>query len=231
MREPDVRRLSDMRDVIFDRGWLTDAGDRELYYMYRDLYLSRADRESLIAQDLRYDITIIPPNMLGREYVKTVGHYHPPVAGTSETYPELYEVLHGEALYLLQNQDMSDVVAVHAVAGDKVLVPPGYGHVTINRSNQTLKMANLVGRSFVSIYEPYRRNAGAAFFFTNEGWIRNERCERAGELRIREAPDARRLAKLGLHRGREMYPRIREAGALEYLTLPHEHMDAFEGLL
>ena len=42
-REPDIRRLSDMREVIFDQSWLAAAEDFELYYMYRDLFLSRGD--------------------------------------------------------------------------------------------------------------------------------------------------------------------------------------------
>ena len=101
-REPDIRRLSDMREVVFDQSWLATAEDFELYYMYRDLFLSRGDGEKLREQNLRYDITIIPPGMLGREYIKTAGHYHPLVPGGSVTYPELYEVLEGKALYLLQ---------------------------------------------------------------------------------------------------------------------------------
>ena len=99
--------------------------------------------EKLREQNIRYDITIIPPGMLGREYIKTAGHYHPLVPGGSVTYPELYEVLEGEALYLLQRQDLGDVVAINASAGDKVLVPPNYGHITINGSNKKLKMATL----------------------------------------------------------------------------------------
>ena len=135
LQDPDIRHLFDMTDVIFDQPWLAGAEDFDLYFMFRDLYLSRADKEKLLAQGLRYDITIIPPAMLGKEYIKTAGHYHPLVPGGAVTYPELYEVLEGEALYLLQSEDHSDVAVVHASAGDKVLVPPGYGHVSINRSN------------------------------------------------------------------------------------------------
>ncbi len=152
----DVRRLIDMREVIFDQSWLAGAEDFELYYMYRDLFLSQSDKENLIGQGLRYDITIIPPNMLGLEFVKTAGHYHPLAPKSEITYPELYEVLEGEALYLLQKKDLSDVVAVYATAGDKVLVPPDYGHITINRSNKTLKMSNFVARDFSSRYEPFK---------------------------------------------------------------------------
>ncbi|NLH22172.1 MAG: glucose-6-phosphate isomerase, partial [Methanothrix sp.] len=212
LQDPDIRHLFDMTDVIFDQPWLAGAEDFDLYFMFRDLYLSRADKEKLLAQGLRYDITIIPPAMLGKEYIKTAGHYHPLVPGGAVTYPELYEVLEGEALYLLQSEDHSDVAVVHASAGDKVLVPPGYGHVTINRSNKTLKMANFVARDFSSLYEPYRAKGGGAYFFTREGWIKNQRCSEASELRRMEAPDRASLDRLGLKKSQEMYPLLREAG-------------------
>jgi len=231
LQDPDIRHLFDMTDVIFDQTWLAGAEDFDLYFMYRDLYLSRTDREKLLAQGLRYDITIIPPGMLGREYMKTAGHYHPLVAGGAVTYPELYEVLEGEALYLLQNSDLSDVVVVYASEGDKVLVPPDYGHVTINRSNKTLKMANFVARDFSSLYEPYRQKGGGAYFFTREGWIKNPKCSQAAELRRIEAPDRAGLARIGLAKGREMYPLLREPGALEFLSRPDEHQDLFHGLI
>ena len=161
-REPDIRRLFDMKDVIFDQSWLAGRENFELYYMFRDLFLSRADGEKLRDQNLRYDITIIPPGMMGCEYIKTAGHYHPQAPGSAVTYPELYEVLEGEALYLLQNEDLSDVVAINAVAGDKVLVPPNYGHITINRSNKILKMSNFVARDFSSLYDPIKEKGGGA---------------------------------------------------------------------
>ena len=230
-QDPDVRRLFDMKEVIFDKDWLARAEDYDLYYMYRDLYLSRADKDRLLMQGLRYDITIIPPGMLGCEYIKTAGHYHPNVPEGRVTYPELYEVLEGEALYLLQNLDHSDVVVVYATAGDKVLVPPGYGHVTINRSNKTLKMSNFVDRNFSSLYEPYREKAGAAYFFTKDGWIKNKGYEHAGTLRRIDAPDSSRLKKLGLTKEKEMYPLMRETGLLDYLVRPEEHLETFEGFV
>ncbi len=230
-QDPDVRRLFEMKEVIFDKDWLARAEDYDLYYMYRDLYLSRADKDRLLMQGLRYDITIIPPGMLGCEYIKTAGHYHPNVPEGRVTYPELYEVLEGEALYLLQNLDHSDVVVVYATAGDKVLVPPGYGHVTINRSNKTLKMSNFVDRNFSSLYEPYRERAGAAYFFTKDGWIKNKGYEHAGTLRRIDAPDSSRLKKLGLTKEKEMYPLMRETGLLDYLVRPEEHLETFEGFV
>ena len=230
-REPDIRWLYDLRDVICDQNWLAKAKNTELYYMYRDLFLSKADGEKLREQGVRYDLTIIPPGMLGCEYVKTIGHYHPLVPSEWVTYPEIYEILEGEALYLLQKLDLSDVVAVNASAGDKVLVPPGYGHVTINRSNKILKMANFVARDFSSLYGPIKERAGGAYFFTSSGWIKNKRCPESAELRRVEALGSAKLRSLGLIKGKEMYPLLKEKGRLDYLVKPQEHLDLFDGLL
>ena len=227
-RDPDIRWLYDMKDVLYDQEWAASAENAELYYMYRDLYLSRADRDRLRDQGLRYDITIIPPLMLGREFVKTAGHYHPLVPGEDVTYPEVYEVLEGEAAYLLQKEDLSDVVVVRAAAGDKVLIPPGYGHITINRSNKRLKMANFVCRDFSSLYEPIKKVGGGVYFLTTEGFVRNKRCAQASSIREVDASD---LRDLGLLRSKEMYPLLRVEGKLDYLVHPQNHLEVFEDLL
>lgn len=231
LKEPDIRCLYDMSDVIFDQEWLASAQNFELYYMYRDLYLTRADRDRLLDQGLRYDITVIPPGMLGREYIKTAGHYHPLPPEGRVSYPEIYEVLEGEALYLLQKRDLSYVVAVNASPGDKVLVPPDYGHITINRSNKTLKMANFVAREFSSLYEPYRQNGGGAYFFTKDGFVKNPRYPEAVELARVDAPDNGLLRILGMSKGREMYPLLREPGSLDYLVNPELDPGLFEGFI
>lgn len=230
-KEPDIRRLYDMKDVIYDKIWLAGAENVDLYYMYRDLYLSKSDLEKLKEQNLRYDITIIPPRTMGTEYVKTAGHYHPRISGSSITYPEIYEVLEGEALYLLQKQDLSDVVVVNASAGDKVLIPPDYGHITINRSNNTLKMANFVARDFSSLYEPYREKGGGAYFFTKDGWIKNPRYQEVAELRRLDAPDASMLRRIGMSKSQEMYPLLKEKGRLDYLVHPDMNLEIFEGFI
>ncbi|MCX6668275.1 MAG: glucose-6-phosphate isomerase, partial [Methanothrix sp.] len=98
-------------------------------------------------------------------------------------------------------------------------------------SHKTLKMANFVARDFSSLYNPLRERAGGAYFFTRDGWIKNERCPEAAELRRVEAPSGAKLCGLGLSKGREMYPLLKEPGQLDYLTRPEEHLDLFEGLI
>ena len=157
--QPAVRMIEEMRSVLADPQCESSGS---LYYMYRDLAKSDADWTWLHHHNLWYDLTVIPSRSLCGEWVKTKGHYHPKnPAGIG--YPEIYEVLEGEALYLLQKQDLSYVVAVNASSGDKVLVPPDYGHITINRSNKTLKMANFVARDFSSLRPaPGRRGRTSA---------------------------------------------------------------------
>jgi len=165
--KPDVRELKDMSDVLFDK---SAKSPNEVYYMYRDVY-RKEDRGLIREYNLRYDITVIPPAMLGREFVKTLGHYHPEISGTGLTYPEVYEVLNGKAHYLLQRVEKErvlDVVLIAASEGDKVLVPPNYGHITINPFDVPLVMSNWVCPGFSSIYEPIGGKRGGAYFEIDE---------------------------------------------------------------
>lgn len=229
--KPTVRTLFDMKDVIYDRNWLSGADNIELYYMYRELSLSKNDALIMKEPGLRYDITIIPPRMLGCEFVKTAGHYHPKVPGTDTTFPEIYEVLSGEAQYLLQKPEddrIKDVILVKAGEGDKVIIPPGYGHLTINSSRKVLKMANWVARDFESIYIPIKEKGGGAYFFLEKGIVKNQQYS--------EVPEIRNLApfsvkELGLQKGQEMYGLVRDIQKLGFLTEPHEYAWVFEKML
>ncbi len=230
--EPSVRRTDDMKKVIYDKGWLENAGNLDLYYMYSDLSLSRMDKEIIKKNGLRYDITIIPPRVLGVEYVKTAGHYHPPVPEAKLSYVEVYEVLNGEAHYLLQkcqNDDVRDVVLIKAEKGDKVIIPPDYGHVTINPSNKELRMCNWVARNFSPIYEPVKEKGGAAYFELVTGFVKNENYGSVPELRFLEPTN---FSEVGLRKNREMYGLIRENPALlEFLIKPQDYEWLFERVL
>ena len=221
--KPDIRKLEDMKEVICDKQWLETTEVTDLYYMYRDLYYSNRDHSLIQENDLRYDITIIPPSNLGIEYVKTAGHYHPLINGLDYTYPEVYEVLSGVAHYLMQKADNSkvtDVILVEAKEGDKVIVPPNYGHVTINPSNKELKMANWVSNQFSSLYDPYREFRGAVYFELNNGsLIRNKNYEDLPELKKLKPTN---IKELGYFKNKEMYGVIHDPEKLEYLNKPQD---------
>ena len=74
-------------------------------------------------------------------------------------------MLAGKAHFLLQKKTLDDIVLVLATTGDIVLIPPGYGHVTINPArDETLTMANLVSTAFSSEYVFYEEMQGAAYY-------------------------------------------------------------------
>ncbi len=229
--KPGIRMLYDLKEVIYDREWLSKADNFELYYMYRDLSLSKNDALNIKEHGLRYDITVIPPNMMGCEYVKTAGHYHPKVPGTDITYPEIYEVLSGEAEYLMQkpeNDEIKDVILIKAGPGDKVIIPPGYGHFTINTSNRILKMANWVARDFDSIYSPIKEKGGGAYFILKDRIVKNNRYKEVPEIRISRPSN---LKEFGLEKKREMYGLVKDLKKLEFLTEPQKYEWFFEKIL
>lgn len=175
---PDIRKLSDMREVIFDKEWLKNApGDIELYYMYRGVENKNS---------LRYDITVIPPAFLGSEFAKTKGHYH------LENWQETYTVLKGSAIFLMQKPDkndgIADVYAVNAEEGESIIIKPGYGHVTINPSKtEELKMANWVSPDCKVDYKSYEGKNGACYYYTKQGWTKNENYKTVPELHFEKA--------------------------------------------
>ncbi|MDP3565067.1 MAG: glucose-6-phosphate isomerase family protein [Methanoregula sp.] len=224
--EPAVRTAEDLRGVLANPG-CTCTGP--VYYMYRDVARTSEDRRWLAAEHLRFDITVIPPRELCGEYNKTKGHYHPSdTAGTG--YPEIYEVLAGEAHYLIQNKDCSDVVMIAASAGDVVVVPPEYGHVTINPSRSAvLQMANIVSSRFSSNYHGYEAQNGAAYFeWIKEGFVKNPTYRNPANLRLVKA---QRLADVGDAIPDPLYNLIEtRAPVLEFLNHPEKFELLFRGL-
>lgn len=197
---PDTRRLFDMKDIIFDKPWLQkqlgNLKNHDLYYMFRGI-VKVGDEDRLKKAGLRYDITVIPGFMMGVEFVKTAGHYHP-IAIDDLTYPEVYQVLEGEAIFFIQKvenfntHNLLDVAFARAKAGDVFVVPPNYGHITINTSRRQLVLANWTADSFESLYEPIRRMCGASYFYTKDGWVRNHRyglVPKLRELRCKQMDD------------------------------------------
>ncbi|WP_292488010.1 glucose-6-phosphate isomerase family protein [Methanohalobium sp.] len=230
-RTANVRMLNDMHDVLYDKKQMSIKKNPELYYMYRDLYKDDYDFETIKKHNLRYDITVIPPKMVGREYVKTAGHCHPKVPDTDVSYPEVYQVLEGYATYLLQKMEggkVEDVVVINAQAGDYVVIPPDYCHITINTSDETLKMANWVCREFSSLYDSIKQRSGGAYYLIDTGFIKNPEYYEVPQIRYLSPLE---YPKFGLNKGQDMYNLITGIGKLKFLTSPQEYMDDFDYII
>lgn len=173
LKNPDIRKLKDLEEVLLNKDVIKDNPEKELYYMYRGIKEENG---------LRYDITVIPPFLMGEEYVKTKGHFH------CSSYGEVYIVLKGEALFLMQKGDdeIEDIYAVKAKTGESIVIPSKYAHITINASNETLELANWVSVECASDYDPIKDKNGAGYFYTTKGWIKNNNYKKVPEIRFEE---------------------------------------------
>ncbi len=168
-----ARRMGEMQKVMFTPYDVNRLNENQaLYFMYRGVGYEE-NRQLFDSRKIRYDITAIKCDNLGMEYNKTFGHYHP-LAEDGLSYPELYQVIYGEALYIMQRQDPDGryrIKIVKAEQGDRVIMMPGYAHITVNTGNDVLIMANLVSSSFESNYAPLEEKKGGAVYILLGGCV------------------------------------------------------------
>ncbi len=161
-----------MRELIYEQEWAKTAPNLELYYMYRGVKKRG---------DLRYDLTLIPSRMLGKEFIKTKGNRN------SKNFQELYIVLKGKAIFLMQKMQkgvVKDVLAVKAGEKNSVIIPPQYAVITINPSKENLKIGNWVSEKNKNVYEELEKKGGACYYYTKSGWIKNKNYDKVPPLRF-----------------------------------------------
>lgn len=164
------KKAGQMRNLLFDA---RDLDEEEPYYgAYRDICFDN-DRQKFLDQDTRYDITAIRPGTINGEFKKTSGHFHGYIPGTSYTYPEVYEVLQGRAAFVMQkstNNDKDEELRVDEVRivvverGQSIVIPPFYGHGSINIGDDMLLFSNLAIVSCPLDYESVASRHGLAYF-------------------------------------------------------------------
>ena len=171
--EPDVRYLDEMRKLFIDSSGVNE--NLPLYYMYRGIKEENG---------LRYDITVLPPLLIGEEFNKTKGHCH------CSGHEELYIVLKGQALFLMQKEEkgeIKDVYYIKAEPGETAIVPKGYIHFTINPSlKETLEIANWVSINCLSDYQSVEEKKGACYYYTIKGWVKNNNYKKVPPIREEE---------------------------------------------
>lgn len=174
-KKPEIRFLNDMKGVVYDQEWLKKTANFEIYYMYRGVKTKG---------ELRYDITKIKAKMLGKEFPKTKGHEH------LENFQEVYKVFKGKAIFLFQkyrNNKIEDVYAVRAKTGAVIIVPPYYGHITINPSKEELIIANWISKKCKNSYNLFEKRQGACYYYTKSGWIKNKNYKKVPGLRFKKS--------------------------------------------
>jgi len=221
MRMPQysTRELVELSKVLEDP---QAQGPEVIYWMYRNTG-RKVDAGVQEAYDLRYDLSCFRAVMLGREYMKTSGHYHPNVPGQDVAYPEIYEILHGEALYVMQKVtdygaapdqvQIEDVIIARVSAGQKIIMPSGYGHVTVNTLGVPLLMSNWVSSRFSSFYGSVETSRGFGWYVVEESGeptcVRNPKYS-AGVPDFRVA-EPQEVPELGITWDKPMYTACAES--------------------
>mgnify|MGYP001585905555 FL=1 len=227
--ETHVRTLAQMRDYL--REPEAEAIASAIYTVYRNTARSD-DRERIAAAGFRYDITIIPPGSFAgarNEFFRTAGHYHPLAPDSAIPYPEVYEVIAGRVYWLLQRHASEDpavleeVYLVEAGPGEKAIMLPGFGHISINARREPVVMANWTADHFSNNYAPYRQFRGGGYwalegetpetveFELNTNYARVAELKK---LRPREIPS------LGLLRSKPLYGLAGNLEKLRFLSDP-----------
>lgn len=218
--EPKTRTYGEAKDVYLEK----EAEEQNLYYMYR-YFENLKDSDKFKNADIEYDLTFIESGNIGPEFVKTAGHYHGYVPDTDITYPEVYEVIEGKIEYLLQTKPDAesnvDVVIVTTKVGDKVVVPPGYGHISINVGNTPAVSSNLQKRDLpvTADYETYKVNNGGALYRDIHGWENNH------NLHIRSLKNVipKEKPEWGLEKDKPLYNSfIENPDRFKFLTVPQD---------
>jgi len=94
--------------------------------------------------NLRYDLTKLLPDC------HTLGHYHLPQL------PELFEVLSGRAVFLIQRNE--ETYAIEAEEKEKIIVLPDFSIRTINPSNtRDLIVSNWIDDKVKNIYNAFKK--------------------------------------------------------------------------
>jgi glucose-6-phosphate isomerase len=121
-----------------------------------------------------YDVTVIAPGCVNGEYKKTSGHYHGWNASHTHTFGEVYEVISGTAMYVLQKSpdfdkhpespEITDIIFVTVHEGETLLVPPDYGHCSVNIGTTPLVFSNVAYTPAPVIYDSVRAHRGMAYY-------------------------------------------------------------------
>ncbi len=172
MKKPsEIRKASDLKDILFDKSFLKNAEDFIVYRVNRGI--KRKD-------GLRYDETLVLPKLLGQEFPKTKGHEHP------KECIELIKVLKGKAIFLLQKDEkntIEDIYFVKAKAGQCLISPAGYSHTTINASKKELKIGTWMNDNCSSDYHGIKKFKGFGYYYTILGWQKNKNYKKVPRLK------------------------------------------------
>lgn len=144
-----TRKLTEMKEVLMEN---IISGPFETYF---------------VVKNPSQNITILLPDLLGKEFNKTYGHYHKP------HYPEKYTLLYGEGAVLMQKLknandyfgDVEEIKFTKLNLNEEFLIPEGYGHILVNLGNTLLiTRDDWNDKNAEHMYEPIAVKKGMGYY-------------------------------------------------------------------
>lgn len=184
---PEIRYLDSIRVSLRDP---LCEGPEQVYAIAMDVARMQ-DREELQKRMLLFGVVTYAAGQLGDEPIRSQGHIHRISQHSGWSPPELYEIWQGKAIIYMQERvedDPGRCFAVLASAGDKVLVPPGWGHATISADPEVpLTFGAWCDREYGFEYDEVRARKGLAWYpLMQDGqviWQHNKHYE-PGRLQV-----------------------------------------------
>lgn len=161
---PEIRTLDQIRSSLRDPDC---DGPEQVYAIAMDV-ARLEDRPELQKRMLLFGVVTYAAGQLGAEPIRSQGHVHRISQHSGWSPPELYEIWQGKAIIYMQEfveDEPGRCFAVLAGPGEKVLVPPGWGHATISASpDEALTFGAWCDREYGFEYEAVRARKGLAWY-------------------------------------------------------------------
>jgi glucose-6-phosphate isomerase len=217
------KNLEQMRSLMYDA---SEKPDCQLYEFYAGVF-NEKDKLTIEKSGLRYDIIMVYPGQVNEEYKKTSGHIHKKSELLKTGYPEIYEVLYGTAMFLLQkseNKIVKEFYSVRTKAGEKILIPPEFEHATVNIGSTPLIFSDLISVKAENEYTGIQSHGGMAYFVLNKNGVpdtvRNTKYKDIPPVRYKEPLENKFL---NIVFGNYIYDMlVSELGTFAYLDNPDE---------
>jgi glucose-6-phosphate isomerase len=223
-----LRSLDEVRPMLQDP---EATGPEHLYTIYMDVQVPGLG-ETLGRRGLGYGAVVYNHGALGREFLRSQGHVHSTPPATGVGYSELYEFWHGRGLVYMQSSveaEVDDAIVVEAGPGDKVAIPPGWAHATVNVGDGPMAFGAVYAPAAALLYEPLRRRRGTAHYVLADGTIEANPA-------YRRVPEARRqpahaFPEQGIEPGRPALAALRQDETrLDFVSRPEAFPELWERL-
>jgi glucose-6-phosphate isomerase len=176
------------------------------------------------ASALRYELTSLRPGVVGKEWVKTIGHIHD-AAPDGLGYPEVYEVVAGRAAFVLFKPEPLRCALIEAERGEQFVIPPDWYHLAVNPGAEAMVFVDVVARAVTPDYTLLRERRGAPLYLGPWGVRPNPRYGVCETVTVRATELPRPVAH-----GRLADAFFGDRGKLDYLLEPGRHLPAWNEL-